>query len=1711
MFKVVKNSFILFLSVAVLLTASLTPAPTASAAVPQYLGYEGYLTTVADDAVTDTLNMTFRIYDALAAGSLLWTEAHPAVSITDGYFSVQLGSVTALNLDFEIPYWISFQVSADPEMTPRQPINSVGYSYFSDNTYAVTDADLDTTIDATTDDQIDIAIAGADDFQFVANILKILVGSSIEVDTISETTVGAGVTIDSITLIDGGATVFTGGTNTFNITNGTSSLDVASGSALDVNANLTVESASFVNQDLTTDASVTFTGLSNTNANITAVGDIALDSISSAASHISIAATNATDMLQIGDGTYSWGHSPMVGIEGILEVDGIAYFDAGFSSAGDLDMAGNDILNVDQITGNSTYITIGDVGAATTHTLNTNDDLLVGGRLEVDGTTFFDGSLVMGGAQYIYSSTTKGVILLADTYQGPDAMTFFTGSDSNNLLVAEFGDVGYDFAHAQQTNPTLFIQSTNQTADEWISFSHNQTDGVIDVGTGAVNFLDNVQVGDGTFAWGHTPQVGIEGILEVDGAAYFDASATFAAGVTYRDNAQLKFGDGDDAIMNWETADADAHYLNLILAQASRNFIISEDVNIDWGHAASTDPTLFIHSSDGTDTTDWISLTHNQTDGVIDVGTGAVNFLDNVQVGDGTFAWGHAPQVGIEGALEVDGLAYFDGSAVISHGTKMWLGGTTSNDAYFKPMSLAQNQLLLALGANVGRQLVLTNGVSTDRDHDLAVQTDPTLVVYSALDPDTDNGEYLGLSYLGLTAGTLETDRPKFDMTFTSVSPFATAGGTNRDGADIIFDASSPTNSGTIYGITSVGANTNSHNIDTAKDSLFVDGQLEVDGTAYFDGITYFDSVVQLNDDKVLQLGSSSDAKFTWETADADAHYLNLALTGVSRNFIISEDVDIDWGHVASTDPTLFVQSSDSTTVADWISLSHDQTDGRISVGTGQLILDAPGGVALQDGGVTALSITNDGTMTTLLPPSGDYLRIGDAVAGHDKLVTPTDDDLFITGKLEVDGIAYFDSSVYLAESVVIGGGKQISSNASLYGSLLLDSTLQTNRTMAFLTGSTANSILINEYDDRDFNFAHTQQTNPTIFIHSANQSTDEWLSFTHNGTNGVIDVGTGAIVFNDQVAFTSSSTVYYDDVQARFGNGSDVRLGWETADADAHYLNLALTGVSRNFVISEDVDIDWGHAASTDPTMFIQSADATSLSEWLSFSYSSFNDRAEIEAGAGNIHFNSSIETGAYEFSEDAGFVSAMDMSVSATPAAGTQQSYTFKIDGQSFLKMYAEADSSGGIQNEEIRFYETLAGEWFTDETSSLVSVKQTPSTSTVNTIMILHADGTNWAANSHVLEIITDDDDALPFAINNGSSDIVTFSRSGSLNLAGNIYLTSGGSINTSANGDLTLIPNGTGITVVGDAGAQNKMGTPLNDDLFVSGRLEVDGKVYMDNTTNFYNTVTVADDVSLGFGISQDAIFQYDLMHGPDTLFLGLSADSRGFIISEKADLNIDFGHALQDNPTVFIHSADATSVDQWLSLAHDQTNAVIESGAGNIHFNSSIETGAYEYTEDGGFLSAMDMSVSATPVAGTQESYAFKIDGQSFIKIYSEADSAGSIQNESIKFYKPIAYLPSADQSVADDAAVTCTDTITRVVGADVDAVLDTEPAINDGTEDGQYCILQGTADGNLVTVHDAVNTQLNGGGAFSLGIGDTLVVIWDAGESLWIEVSRSDN
>ena len=70
----------------------------------------------------------------------------------------------------------------------------------------------------------------------------------------------------------------------------------------------------------------------------------------------------------------------------------------------------------------------------------------------------------------------------------------------------------------------------------------------------------------------------------------------------------------------------------------------------------------------------------------------------------------------------------------------------------------------------------------------------------------------------------------------------------------------------------------------------------------------------------------------------------------------------------------------------------------------------------------------------------------------------------------------------------------------------------------------------------------------------------------------------------------------------------------------------------------------------------------------------------------ADDLYANADLYTGLPLIDADSGAVVLADMAVSADPAAGTEESYVFSIDGTEHFKVYTEADSSGGIQNSRL-----------------------------------------------------------------------------------------------------------------------------------------------------------------------------------------------------------------------------------------------------------------------------------------------------------------------------------------------------------------------------------------------------------------------------------------
>jgi len=112
--------------------------------VPNLIDFNGRLTDSSGNAVDQTVNITFKLYDAESGGTALWTETQ-TVNVTDGLFNVQLGSVTALDESnfSSSERWIGISVGTDSEMTPRTRIAAVPYALQS----GTSTPDEDWTID----------------------------------------------------------------------------------------------------------------------------------------------------------------------------------------------------------------------------------------------------------------------------------------------------------------------------------------------------------------------------------------------------------------------------------------------------------------------------------------------------------------------------------------------------------------------------------------------------------------------------------------------------------------------------------------------------------------------------------------------------------------------------------------------------------------------------------------------------------------------------------------------------------------------------------------------------------------------------------------------------------------------------------------------------------------------------------------------------------------------------------------------------------------------------------------------------------------------------------------------------------------------------------------------------------------------------------------------------------------------------------------------------------------------------------------------------------------------------------------------------------------------------------------------------------------------------------------------------------------------------
>jgi hypothetical protein len=534
-------------------------------------------------------------------------------------------------------------------------------------------------------------------------------------------------------------------------------------------------------------------------------------------------------------------------------------------------------------------------GSGTTVTLQSNQatTLAIGETLDVSGLTLADDE------DFVLGTGSDFLITFDATTQDPDSAFLGVGTESRQLILAETADVGTDLTIAQQTNPSLNIHSADATdASDYVLIAHNQTnaamttaqggflvtsDSIADNEAGNDDFgieidatINDTQASAASETWrglkidltstdvsGYSVVYMIEAlddtasIFSVTQAGVVTAAGEVvaSAGMDLGDDDDIDLGDSDDFLITFDAAAQVPDSAFLGVGAESRQLIVAEttDVGTDLAIAQQTNPTLMIHSADATDAADWVSLAMDQTNGVLDVGQGVVSIPDGV--------------------------------SVLSDDTQVCLGGST--DACFE-YDTAQTADALMLGVSTDSESIVIAqlaDISTDFGH--ADQNTPTLYVHNA------------------------------DAAQTT---------------DWISLAHNDTN-----GVLDVGAGV----------------------------VSIPDGVSVLADDVQVCLGASTDACLQYDaTQTNDA--LMIGVSTDSEAVIIAQlaDINTDFTHADQTNPTLYVQSADQATVADYVSVAHNQTDGVIATGAGNLNLTPSGGTVAVTGagsytaGLTVVSQT---------------------------------------------------------------------------------------------------------------------------------------------------------------------------------------------------------------------------------------------------------------------------------------------------------------------------------------------------------------------------------------------------------------------------------------------------------------------------------------------------------------------------------------------------------------------------------------------------------------------------------------------------------------------------------------------------------------------------------------------------------------------------------
>lgn len=113
--------------------------------------------------------------------------------------------------------------------------------------------------------------------------------------------------------------------------------------------------------------------------------------------------------------------------------------------------------------------------------------------------------------------------------------------------------------------------------------------------------------------------------------------------------------------------------------------------------------------------------------------------------------------------------------------------------------------------------------------------------------------------------------------------------------------------------------------------------------------------------------------------------------------------------------------------------------------------------------------------------------------------------------------------------------------------------------------------------------------------------------------------------------------------------------------------------------------------------------------------------------------------------------------------------------------------------------------------------------------------------------------------------------------------------------------------------------------------LGGGVEINGNIYLDGYTYVYSSQYNLTGIPHYYGTSADYAMMYNAVNTCG--WLETTGDNT-VVMATQANRAVNYSVPAATNPTLHIHSASTTTT-HWLSLTHDQTNGVIDSGLGGV--------------------------------------------------------------------------------------------------------------------------------------------------------------------------------